>query len=1126
MLAKERVPISKIRFTLSFKSKKTYAKTLIHNMCAATRAKNTPDEQTTFEELLDLGNTNKSLGGRFALDVCELSSKIIGCYMQHPLELRLAQEYAKLIFYIDATYNITKYGLAAIPPVSIDCFNLTCPLGMALVESESHYCVEKVLETFSLEHEGSVCLTDRGSAWEKPLKKHQITHLFDTWHFARDIQTASTAHHEQFRGDMTVAIFEIFPDNNQLLAHIDAIKSYATGQGLTLVTFLKENVDRLCLTHTSKNFLGSIRGSSSRSEGYMSVIKAKGTLKKEMEGWSLLDLFSRHNMLIKDYEINVEIEFNKMIKKDLKWSLFMDEAFTEAGRELLRSNYKIISQHTIEQAEIFNLQLSKPKQPIEHMTVHIPTTGYSTCTCRLFTSLFTPCACMAFVFTQIDTEKRKFMDVNNLHPHWDVTRHPLYTDIMTKLGLPPRRQPSATGSMKDKGPTVEQGHIPIDDPLKRMAKIKFPSKVKDRKSKLNDITKGIFDKAMKDALSYKKAVLALNDLNVSLSKLSMNDVPLTSTGGTLAMPKTRKGKKVVRVHSSLLRKDSTSTNNVLLAGGNRTDALNSSIPPSATTTTVNINNSESKKRDNDSDRGTVIDGGLPSQQQLHAVGISTKTVADQNLLVDDSESVASSSSSSSSSIRPTIVEKEDIAIGDRLQYYQSPGIFGDPRYLVDSCISSITYDDEEGEFSLLMSNLDLIYYDKKICKVKTDVSTMTWRCFNENNYNVQTKEDGKLSSSSALSVNTRYQTKKQNTRTQTNASSLTNIDSPHKKKKHKQSFSPFKSLNKGKATEKAAASDMAEQGSMEDRQVPSVLRLVSKDHTVRHQKKEEIDLTKDLQQNDNEVSTGAWNNKQSYMKWSFTYKDVKYTNSCPLDSVLQILNYIDRDFSLPKTSTLQNVFDLLLTKKYDDARGLYLTTVLSKKIAINSTGKVDLWSSCLDYIHGIEWFKWKRKTEKYSTECKCNRKSLMSVKELFDVSFHVNKKVDTNFGDCSITSYYEREEPTKCQDCNCTIYRKRSPISFPQVMYINASGIRVRSVSKAIIFGEIQYDLVGLIYWIESSHFYSEYRKGSTLYMYDGLRGIQVNQEKESSDYHEVNEKYSLDSLFYVRRECRKPYMY
>ena len=90
------------------------------------------------------------------------------------------------------------------------------------------------------------------------------------------------------------------------MSHISSIEAYATDQGLTLVKFLKSHTEKLCLTYTSKLFTGSCNAATRRGEGFMSVLKGKGTLKKLMNDFSLFDILHQYDIIVHDYKEKVK----------------------------------------------------------------------------------------------------------------------------------------------------------------------------------------------------------------------------------------------------------------------------------------------------------------------------------------------------------------------------------------------------------------------------------------------------------------------------------------------------------------------------------------------------------------------------------------------------------------------------------------------------------------------------------------------------------------------------------------------------------------------------------------------------------------------------------------------------
>jgi hypothetical protein len=119
--------------------------------------------------------------------------------------------------------------------------------------------------------------------------------------------------------DIRKTVFNIYENEQELVDHIRSIEDYATESAKTLVTFLKKNVKKIALTHTSQSFVGSYRCVKPRG-GFMSALKGKGTLKNLMTKWSLFDLLSRHDILVKEYEQRVDDVLKKMVRDNVKFT--------------------------------------------------------------------------------------------------------------------------------------------------------------------------------------------------------------------------------------------------------------------------------------------------------------------------------------------------------------------------------------------------------------------------------------------------------------------------------------------------------------------------------------------------------------------------------------------------------------------------------------------------------------------------------------------------------------------------------------------------------------------------------------------------------------------------------------
>jgi len=122
------------------------------------------------------------MGGVFSVDYCQVSTRIIGAYIQHKIEKDLLESYGKRLYYLDGTHGTTRYIFKAIPPQSIDCFGYTCPLGLSLITSESHDYVRDVLKNLRLScYSGATVITDRAPAWAIPLSEVKANHIYDSF---------------------------------------------------------------------------------------------------------------------------------------------------------------------------------------------------------------------------------------------------------------------------------------------------------------------------------------------------------------------------------------------------------------------------------------------------------------------------------------------------------------------------------------------------------------------------------------------------------------------------------------------------------------------------------------------------------------------------------------------------------------------------------------------------------------------------------------------------------------------------------------------------------------------------------------------------------------------------------
>ena len=437
--------------------------------------------------------------------------------------------------------------MKALPPQSIDCFGFTCPLGMAVIESESHECIRAVLHHFDFlkrsdQADGPTVITDRAHAWSVPLQDVTTNHIFDTFHFNRDIQThISSIENERFRKDMRRAVFELFDNFQELHDLLDTIQSYATDGAHQLVTFFKTHVKKIALTYTSKFFIGSKNGASSRQEGYMSTLKGKGCLKNRMADYSLFDLLSRHSILVETYEQRVSSAIKKMLKTSAQFTPPVHDAFLEATTLLF--NFEVRSYSTTDYGHLLTLQ-SKNAIASSEVFVCIPNDLQipPTCSCRQSTSMLLPCGCLAFAFVH-SKSNREFLSLATVHRRWRHDFHPMYEMVTTSTipvihGMP------------------ESSLSPL---FPRIAAIHVPPNVMRRNSLLSGLCQKIVDLSINEAWLYQRTYAAMTDYLQFLHKAKDNDNDVNQAvlhHSTLQAPRRKKSVSIKKLFVSKKNKPS------------------------------------------------------------------------------------------------------------------------------------------------------------------------------------------------------------------------------------------------------------------------------------------------------------------------------------------------------------------------------------------------------------------------------------------------------------------------------------------------------------------------------------------------------------------------------------------
>jgi len=92
----------------------------------------------------------------------------------------------------------------------------------------------------------------------------------------------------------------------QLNELFDEMGNVVDGHQATInwINRIQEGKEKRCATFTTRHFICSSKGSTSRCESSMTKIKSGGTMKEEMRHWYLGELQYRHRQMEEGYEID------------------------------------------------------------------------------------------------------------------------------------------------------------------------------------------------------------------------------------------------------------------------------------------------------------------------------------------------------------------------------------------------------------------------------------------------------------------------------------------------------------------------------------------------------------------------------------------------------------------------------------------------------------------------------------------------------------------------------------------------------------------------------------------------------------------------------------------------------
>ena len=240
---------------------------------------------------------------------------------QHPIEVLNARTYGQDVIWSDTTHNATKYSFKTGPIGSVDWGGHTAPVGLLQVPEEEVELLVQQMIHLELDVPNTVHGTDGGSAW--PGVTEELDHIWveDTFHndkgSDKKLEGMSKADKTTFQAKKQRALYNVMPEAvlDELLQEMGdlAVSSPVTSRW---VSRLKDGKERCCATYTTKHFICSLKGATSRCEQCQSRLKGAGSLKKVMKNWTLPEVQQRHLDIVDTYLVTTKEEIQQAIRKN------------------------------------------------------------------------------------------------------------------------------------------------------------------------------------------------------------------------------------------------------------------------------------------------------------------------------------------------------------------------------------------------------------------------------------------------------------------------------------------------------------------------------------------------------------------------------------------------------------------------------------------------------------------------------------------------------------------------------------------------------------------------------------------------------------------------------------------
>lgn len=429
--------VGKIRLNMQRKfPNRTYSADLLKRVTNKYRDDFFGKGRDQINELISRGLAEKERGGAFEHNIDD--SLRLKAFILQTKEMR---EYAPLyndFVILDGTHGTNKYGLILEPPTLVDCLGRSVIAGIPICESEQNAYSGKILKTLGLVRKDGVLMTDEGSAFIGLAERLGMRHVLCSFHYQNKTKTVGGLgdYKQRFQDRFNNLIYFDYQNNKAFDEAYESLEKKVTEKypdakdALRLLTGIYKVRHKVCCTFTKELFTCG-HTSTGRGEGTNSSIKARGDLKREMQGYGLFQLVEHIIAIFKRRQSEALTEIIKKIQKpEVDCSDYVYKAWSKNIVAAPDFSNAILDE-TASQSDIELWIVTSHKNSVS--TVRINSDGqHPTCTCGMYCSTLIPCPCICAIYQR---KGRAFFKAKDLHPRWRLDYHPLWKVAHQRLNI-------------------------------------------------------------------------------------------------------------------------------------------------------------------------------------------------------------------------------------------------------------------------------------------------------------------------------------------------------------------------------------------------------------------------------------------------------------------------------------------------------------------------------------------------------------------------------------------------------------------------------------------------------------------------------------------------------------------